>query len=251
MNEHAAHLRLLINHLDKNGLDDQLVDARGHLDRARQLRATAGDWSDHCHQERGRLVRALADGTITVQEAAEQLTTLTPGLTGNQRRSALVLAQEAAAAIERRAVAAARDAADALHTELGKRINNAVKTAVKAGKQLPDDATDFGDVASDRQAAAAWSEAHRAVDTFVKLHTLAAHLRSFTGEDRSNDTVPYKYGKPPAPGRYRRVVGHLPVPLRLAAADKAGWKPGYYTADQVAKRRRAPAPAEDTTPAVV
>lgn len=244
-----GHLRALIRDLDAFGLTHALPQTRVQLARAEGLRhidagAQRAEYDD--------LPRRLAHGELSLSDAVERAEALAPWVaTGDDYSTAHRIAENAAALIERQAVATARtERDDALRAVVGA-ADKAVAVAVAAGREITGNqsaqslyqeyATNYIgkrelpslftlDVTTlPRQQFAAWARADEASQRVAKLRELARGLIQL---DKPAMRAP-KIGTMRRPGMAGEVsmIQRCAEPLHLALMAASGYEPSLIVHD--------------------
>jgi hypothetical protein len=235
----AGALHQLLTALDRIGLADHLAEARELLTRSHTMRGEPRTRSEQARAERQAIPVKIADGELTIDQAAAHAAALAPWLDG----TAAKLAEQAADEIARRAVAVA-SANTTLPPVLVGRAAAAVDRAAAATEKLLAplhtlDALYDAMLAHVRNGAPRpaplgltvaelrpdqmryWAEASAAADDFRELHN------AWRGH-RGLNLLPVRSGVFARPGDRDRMslLGQLPEPLQLGVAALSGWEPG-------------------------
>lgn len=257
MDARHAQLLELLRELDGIGLS-ALPDSRVFLERAdevvREFDAARGNVTGL----RDQLVAAVADGTRGLLSAAVELAEAQSG------SSSPMLVRAVVVELRRRAYDAARSAGLDVHRALALIADDAVRTAVEAGRKLVDvvevksalkppalrrqggvdvhpwvdeppvlPAVSLEAVSSDSVKLTAWAAASAATEKVGRVLEVASVLHLVMGGSSKlfatdvDENVSY-------------FVGKLPDPVQLAVADGLGWRPGLHlTMKQPAAPRRS------------
>ncbi|MER7273861.1 hypothetical protein ABT369_05370 [Dactylosporangium sp. NPDC000244] len=256
--ERAARLLQALQALDGVGLAGELLNARGMLARADELRRAGADTQGQAELEAERLAGAVADGSTGLDAAAAKLATLAPWLPaeGQGLTSGGRITDRAVALLRDCAVRAARDDAPGAHKALARQADAAVRAAVDAGAllvdvkgvarllkapEVPDPRVrpsgwehpwvnnppvmpklDMQAIMRDGRLAVAWSAAAGATEQLETIKAAADQLCAATG-----GTVRV-FPEDAIDPNVSAFVEQLPQPVHLALADALGWRPGLY-----------------------
>jgi hypothetical protein len=273
--EGTVRLTMLIDGLDRVGLTGVLGEACALLHRAGEVQAAADDGHRRAHRLRTAVVARVVDGTATLDEVAAELAAVAGWLPDPDSSPAAAITRRVVAELRAAAVGSARAEALAVHSELSRLADAAVRRGVEAGRKLvdvravaaaltppagwppPPSATrsdprqhpwltappvlpvvDAAGLAADPATAPHWAEASQAHAEWIRLLDVARLLREA-----------YRVGYRPfgvdADPNVSYFVEQLPQQVHLAVADALDWRPGLHV---VLKPSAPRGPADERRP---
>lgn len=226
----SAWLSGAIRQLDALGLRDHFTDARDLLAQAADMRDSAREPAAAARAEQDALGQRVADGELTLEQAAQRLAELREWLPGGDAHK---VADEATDVLTGRAVAAGRREAPAALAAVAPLADAAVREAIEAGRKLTlgadvdamlrEYATGgrpaLFDLTVDRLDHAAmgyWAAASHATDRFEQVVKLARELHP--GKVATTKIVGTRDAT--------YMLTSSPRCCQLALAADSGWSPG-------------------------
>lgn len=271
--ETAVRLAALVSALDGLGITDVLDEPRALLLRVREIETGARDARARARAELAELVGGVADGALSLDQAATRAAELAPWTPGaaagrdDRRTPAGALAERVVLELRQRARDAAGRAGLDVHARLSRRAADAAKRGVEAGRRLVD-------VPALLVALRPPQQRHDRVQTtpfprdhigqapppplswvgFEAIQRDAARMAAWSAATVASDELSTLHGAAALlhavtggasswfgvdadRDQLHRITADLPVQAHLAVYDALGWRPGLHLALKPGERR--------------